>query len=110
LIVRGSKDIENRRWSTNYRGPVLVHASLRLDKQVCIDHGLDPATLEIGGVVGIAEIADCVKRHKSRWFRGPYGFVLKNRRALPFVKWPGALGLRVAPKRLLYRIGKFVKS
>ena len=25
------KNIENRTWSTSYRGPVLVHASLRAD-------------------------------------------------------------------------------
>ncbi|WP_229215634.1 ASCH domain-containing protein [Duganella sp. CY15W] len=27
LIVNGYKDIENRSWSTNVRGKVLVHAS-----------------------------------------------------------------------------------
>jgi len=28
-IVGRIKDVENRTWRTNYRGPVLVHASLR---------------------------------------------------------------------------------
>jgi hypothetical protein len=106
LITRGSKNIENRSWPTNYRGPVLIHASLKIDKQPCVDHGLDPTKLETGGVVGIAEIVDCVTTHRSRWFEGPYGFVLKNRRGLPFVRWTGALGLRDAPKRLLDRIGR----
>lgn len=32
LIVRGVKDIENRSWSTIYRGPLLVHASLKPDQ------------------------------------------------------------------------------
>jgi hypothetical protein len=41
LITRGSKNIENRSWPTNYRGPVLIHASLKIDKQPCVDHGLD---------------------------------------------------------------------
>lgn len=27
LIANGYKDIENRSWRTNYRGPVLIHAS-----------------------------------------------------------------------------------
>jgi hypothetical protein len=110
LITRGSKNIENRSWPTHYRGLILIHASLKLDKQGCIDHGLDPAKLETGGIVGMAEIADCVMSHKSRWFGGPYGFVLKNRRPLPFVKWPGALGLRDVPKRLLNRIGPIIRS
>ena len=31
LIARGLKDVENRTWATRYRGPVLIHASLRPD-------------------------------------------------------------------------------
>ena len=106
LITQGSKNIENRKWPTKYRGPFLVHASLNIDKQACLDHRLDPADLQTGGVVGMAEIVDCVQEHKSKWFVGPYGFVLKNRRALPFIKWTGALGLRDAPKRLLTLISQ----
>ena len=105
LITQGSKNIENRSWRTNYRGPFLVHASLNIDRRACLEHGLDPKKLQTGGVVGIADIVDCVQKHKSRWFLGPYGFVLRNRSALPFVKWRGALGVREAPPRLLRRIG-----
>jgi hypothetical protein len=105
LITQGSKDIENRSWPTKYRGPFLVHASLNIDKKDCLDHGLDRADLQIGGVVGMAEIVDCVQKHRSKWFTGPCGFVLRNRKALPFVNWIGRLGLRNAPKRLLTRVG-----
>jgi hypothetical protein len=104
LITQGSKDIENRSWSTKYRGPFLIHASRNIDKEACLNHGLAPAKLQTGGVVGMAEIIDCVQKHRSKWFWGPYGFVLKNRRPLQFVKWRGGLGLRNAPKRLLNRI------
>jgi hypothetical protein len=104
LITRGSKDIENRSWSTKYRGPFLVHASLRVDKEACLEHQLDPSRLQTGGIIGIAEIVDCVQEHQSEWFEGPYGFVLRKRKRLPFVKWTGALGLRDAPTRLLRRI------
>src|SRR5215472_10255761 len=93
LITRGSKDIENRSWPTKYRGPFLVHASLRVEKKACLDHGLDPTKLQTGRVVGIAEITDGVQRHRSKWFVGPYGFVLKKRRRLQFEKRKGALGL-----------------
>ena len=79
LITRGSKNIENRSWATQYRGPVLIHAPLNINRRACLDHGLDPADLQTGRVVGIAEIVDCVTIHRSRWFGGPYGFVLKNR-------------------------------
>jgi hypothetical protein len=106
LVVSGSKNIENRTWSTPYRGPFLIHASLNVNREACRLHGLDPAKLETGGVIGIAEIADCVTRHKSKWFEGPVGFVLRKRRKLPFVEWRGALGLRDAPKVLLRRLDK----
>ena len=31
LIISGIKDIENRKWKTNYRGRVLIHASNSTD-------------------------------------------------------------------------------
>jgi len=105
LITSGSKNIENRVWPTIYRGPLLIQASLTIDREACREHKLFPEELETGGVVGIAEIVDCVTEHSSRWFEGPYGFVLRHRRPLPFVKWTGSLGLRDAPTRLLKRLG-----
>jgi hypothetical protein len=81
LIVNGSKNAENRTWPTSYRGPALIHASLNINRKACLANRIDPATLPRGGVVGIAEITDCVEQHSSRWFGGPYGFVLRKRRA-----------------------------
>ena len=104
LIVNGSKNIENRNWATSYRGPILIHASLNVNRALCLKHRLDPDTLPRGGVVGIAEIADCVNKHSSRWFLGRYGFLLRKRQPLPFIKWKGALGLREVPSRLRRRI------
>jgi hypothetical protein len=88
---------------TKHREPKLAHQLPRVGSHPCFpedrqaNHGLDPTKLETGGVVGIAKIVDCVTTHRSRWFEGPYGFVL--RRGLPFVRWTGALGLRDAPAR-----------
>ncbi len=105
FIVQGSKNIENRSWSTSYRGPFLIHASLSIDREACRKQGLDPSKLPTGRVIGMAEITDCVVAHRSKWFAGPYGFVLRNRRPLRFVRWTGALGLRDAPTSLLKRLG-----
>ncbi len=63
LITRGSKNIENRSWPTNYRGSLLIHASLNINRAACRKHRLDPNELETGGVVGMAEIVDCVTNH-----------------------------------------------
>ena len=41
--------------------------------------------------MGEVEITDCVIEHPSPWFTGPYGFVLRNARMLPFKPLPGAL-------------------
>jgi hypothetical protein len=103
LIVSGSKNIENRVWPTSYRGPVLIHASLNVEREAYLSHKLDPKRLPRGGVIGVAEIVDCVTAHPSRWLEGPYGFVLRKRRRVPFVQWKGTLGLRDAPAKLLKR-------
>jgi hypothetical protein len=105
LIVNGSKNIENRSWPTKYRGQLLVHASLNINREACRKHGLDPSKLQIGGIIGMAEIADCVLDHRSKWFEGPYGLVLRNRQPLPFVKWRGSLGPRDVPTGLFKRLG-----
>lgn len=95
LIVHGHKDVENRTWHTNYRGPVLIHAGKKFDGE---DDEWDwpdiakPAEFGMGGIVGQAEIVDCVASSPSPWFRGPYGFVLRNACPLPFRPCRGHLG------------------
>ncbi len=107
LIVDGMKDVENRTWSTSYRGPVLIHASATLDKITADEFqtrfGIDlPADLPRGGVIGTAEIVDCVSVHSSRWYApGHFAFVLADARPLAFLRWQGALSLRAAPAALI---------
>jgi ASCH domain len=107
LIVNGLKDIENRTSRTNYRGALLIQASLRAD-DITADEierrfGVRLSDdLPRGGIVGVAEIVDCVRDHPSRWFNnGCWGFLLANARPLPLVEWRGALALRDAPRELL---------
>jgi hypothetical protein len=47
---------------------------------------------KIGGIVGSAEIVDCVTKSRSYWFGGEYGFVLKNARRTAFKPMKGKLG------------------
>lgn len=100
-IVAGGKDVENRSRRTKYRGPVLIHAgkacgyrelaNMALVNQI---NGSDVkfADLNFGGIVGVADIVDCVDRSDSPWFVGPFGFVLRNARPLPFFPCKGKLG------------------
>jgi len=111
LIANGFKDIENRVWRTNYRGPVLIHAGKSVDKGAypwieskaileTIEHLPVIDTLPKGGIVGYTEIIDCVANSQSKWFAGPWGFVIKNSRPLPFVQYPGQLKFFNIPFKL----------
>jgi hypothetical protein len=110
LIVAGIKPVENRTWSTEYRGPVLIHAGLKWDDRdvsdiVCERGGalrdIYPDDMRTGAVIGIADLVDVVEHHRSKYFIGPYAFVFENARRFPFVLTGGSLGLRDAPDHVL---------
>lgn len=110
-ILHAGKDIENRTWSTTFRGPVAIHAAKGMTKDEVADFsellgdlrwkgvagvpakGPHYNQLERGGIVGVAEIVGCVDRHDSPWFFGRWGFVLRNARPVDFIPCKGALGL-----------------
>lgn len=112
LIVNGYKDVENRTWSTTFRGPVLIHAGKtmrRRDYDECANEAFylgvevpEFADLDRGGIVGQAEIIDCVTESDSLWFTGPHGLVLQNARPLPFQPCKGALGF-FTPKGIRFQ-------
>lgn len=85
LIVDGVKDVENRRWATAFRGAVLIHAAKTVETgdvaRVRRDLGLAPGEEYCpvtGAILGMTRIVACVSRHPSRFFSGPYGFVLEG--------------------------------
>jgi hypothetical protein len=53
-----------------------------------------------GAIIGVVDVGDCVDKHKSKWFGGPYGYVLKNPRPLSKpIPCKGMLGFwKVSPK------------
>ncbi len=109
LIVDGKKDVENRSWSTNFRGFILIHAPRTVDQAsvprliqwlgVNAASEYSPVT---GGIIGYTEIVDCVTRHSSRFFEGPYGFVLANSQRFPQpIPWRGELGIFAVPAGII---------
>jgi len=95
LIAAGDKDIENRTWRTEFRGRIWIHASRAFDrefpfKRPCsteeIEHEVFSRAARFvserpdfsGAIIGEVDIVDCVTRHESPWFEGPYGFVLEG--------------------------------
>jgi hypothetical protein len=100
LVVNGHKPIENRTWTTNELGEILIHAGKSFEDQALRGILAEfphlrrqlPEQYELGGVVGVATLAGWVHESPSPWFTGPYGLLLKDARPLPFVPWRGQLG------------------
>lgn len=117
-ILNAGKRIENRPRRFHHRGPICLHASRHRPHidDLCALHStfdlIDPIEqigpyrfsttqhtvdwargLQSGGIVGTAEIVDCVEQSDSPWFFGPYGLVLENVQPVEFIPVKGALGL-----------------
>lgn len=105
LIVHGHKTVENRDWPTAHRGDLLIHAGKVFDREGLAGvlevfphlRAVLPAQYDLGGIVGRAQLVNCVQHHVSPWFRGPYGFVLHDARPMPFVPVRGQLGFFNVP-------------
>lgn len=118
-ILHAGKDIENRCWPTKFRGRFLIHAAKGCTKneygnaamfawEATDGRGLIPplATLPRGGIVGVAELVDCVNASPSPWFVGQYGFVLRNVEPLGFLPVAGALGFFRLPNDKITQPGQ----
>ena len=58
LIIYGYKKYEFRSWKTNYRGKILIHAGLSLEKNhLYYTYDLDCLR---GYIIGEADIVDCI--------------------------------------------------
>jgi hypothetical protein len=113
LIANGYLLVDDRSWGTQYRGPILIHASkglyeayyqhIRSNTDVPIP---DRDKLEYGGVVGIADLVLCSKpgqlpagisREQRAHFGGVhqeyYGFLFAQARPLPLMPCAGKLGI-----------------
>lgn len=109
LLVAGRKTMEIRRWPTARRGRILIHApripDARQQAWAMVPADLLPLAQLNGGIVGVAELSDCLtysnledfvrdqERHLNdpSWFEPPtmYGFAFVGPRVLPFRKYPG---------------------
>jgi hypothetical protein len=109
LLAHGQKTIEIRRWPTNRRGRILIHAAripdLRPEAWALVSEELRQHAQQVGGIIGVGELSDC-RAYRTEdsfasdrpkhlndpsWFQGPvmYGFVFSNLQTLPFRRYPG---------------------
>ena len=73
LVATRHKLIETRSWSTNYRGPLAIHAAKGFPswaRKMCHqvpflgalgDYDFDPRTLPVGEIIATCELVDVIK-------------------------------------------------
>ena len=60
LIIDGYKRYEFRSWKTNYRGKILIHAGLSLEKDMLERFRDYPICCSKGMIIGEAILVDCI--------------------------------------------------
>jgi hypothetical protein len=105
-ILYAGKRVENRTWQTAYRGPLFIHAGLRVDHgavddlREVISRIPEPRpTAYCGALIATATLIDCVSVDEVpidqiSWAVGPWCFILDDVRPLTRpIPHRGALGL-----------------
>ena len=60
LIINGYKEYEFRSWKTNYRGKILIHAGMTLEKEMAKKFDCYNLDYGNGEIIGEAELTDCI--------------------------------------------------
>jgi hypothetical protein len=109
LLAAGLKTVEVRRWRTEYRGPLLIHAARVPDERpeawAHVPPDLQEAAQLEGGIIGVGTLVSCkhyrgldafaadaaLHLNDPSWFerRGLFGFCFADLRPLPFRRVPG---------------------
>lgn len=61
LIIEGYKEYEFRSWKTNYRGKILIHAGLNIEKDNLVKFKDYDINIQKGKIIGEAMLTDCIK-------------------------------------------------
>lgn len=104
MIFRIGKDVENRAWSTPYRGPIAIHVSKTMDpagerwgRNIGPLPDLD--ALPPGHIVGVVDLVDIVRDSTSAWaIAGSRHWIISNPRVLREpIAWRGRTQLLALP-------------
>ncbi len=91
-VCVGDKTIENRSWSTDYRGTIAIHASSTKTIVNAVvkgrrNPGFDAEFFAYGAIIGVADLVDCVEMNPDLeddpWTGGPVCWKLENARLIP---------------------------
>jgi hypothetical protein len=109
LLATGHKTIEVRRWITQLRGRILIHAARIPDERAGVGDDLPDDARElvkqVGGIIGSGELTGCIRYTSAEqfaldrklhwndpaWFQPPclYGFVFTRLKIEPFRRLRG---------------------
>jgi hypothetical protein len=114
-IAHAGKNVENRTWATNYRGPLAIHAGLSTASDRACLAWLDRLQIEPprqwprGAIVAVAELVGVHLIEDmdpfNRWAQGPVCWCLENVRALAQpIPFKGVQGLWNVPVDVQERI------
>ena len=117
--MSGGKDIENRTWQTDYRGPIVIHAgAAKTVVNRFVDSGgpaLSAMEFSYGSLIGIVDLVDVVplsqELETNPWAWGPYCWRLANPR--PFrepIPAKGKLRLYTLPATMSPRLSAEIDS
>lgn len=112
-LVVGAKDIENRSWTTEYRGPVVIHASAtrqEINRFLRGTNTLPEIDFTFSAFIGVVDLVDVLPLSEALesnpWAYGPYCWRVQNPRVFPRpVPAKGKLQLFEVPADLADRIG-----
>jgi hypothetical protein len=113
LLVLGLKDVENRSWTTAYRGPLAIHASkighpprevdrllaqLERDKLITIaqaDEIAERVDADRGHVIGVVQLVGTKRTSTSPWWvKGQIAWEVAGARTIERIPLVGKQGLR----------------
>ena len=103
-VYSGQKTIETRKWTTNYRGDILICCSQRLDRRVPKGKYAPECYIK-GKAICVVELLDVVKmteEHQMKTccsvYEGAYAWLLRNVRRIEPVPVKGQLSLFEVPE------------
>ena len=111
LIAEGYKEYEFRKWKTNYRGDILIHAGKTIDKEAVLRFKEYNLEYPVGCIIAKASLTDCVpvtdefkeilrkknslvySRVVNENYNDRYGFKMENVKKIDPIYINGQLGL-----------------
>ncbi len=120
-IIHLGKDVENRKWRSDYSEPLLIHAGLHRESnyhEMLLEYLSRPPSEENlqkiphGCIVGVVELKRIVKGSKSKWAAKGKRFwhwELSKPRPIRPVKCTGRLGLWTPPAAIVKQFPQWLK-